>query len=172
MCLLYICAVLPSSYSPIIGKFSNIIRIFCVKHIFKRCGKISTIDRKVYFGKGFNIEIGDYSGIGSHSFLPDNIIIGKYVMMAPEVYIAKNNHQFKEISIPMCFQGMTENKITIIEDDCWIGRRVIMTPGRHIRRGSIVAAGTVLTKDFDEYSILGGNPAKIIKSRKIEDTGK
>ena len=40
-----------------------------------------------------------------------------------------------------------------------------MTPGRHIKKGSIIAAGCVLTKDFDEYSIIGGNPGKIIKKR-------
>lgn len=158
---------LPSSYSPVIGHATNAIRIFCVKQIFRKCGKISTIDRKAYFGKGFGVEIGDYSGIGANCFLPNNIIIGKYVMMAPEVFIANNNHEFVDISTPMCFQGYRESKITIIEDDCWIGRRVIMTPGRHIGKGTIVAAGSVLTKDFDEYSIIGGNPAKLIKKRVI-----
>ena len=86
-------------------------------------------------------------------------------MMAPEVFIAKNNHRFDKTATPMCFQGASENGITIIEDDCWIGRRVIMTPGRHIKKGSIIATGSVLTKDFDEYSIIGGNPAKLIKKR-------
>lgn len=157
---------LPSSYSPIFGKLSNIIRIFCCRRIFKYCGKVSTIDRKAYFGTGCNIEIGDYSGIGERCIIPKNIIIGKYVMMAPEVHIVANNHNFSDISTPMCFQGSPLNPpITIIEDDCWIGVRVIMTPGRHIRKGSIIAAGSVLTKDFSEYSIVGGNPAKLIRSR-------
>ena len=52
-----------------------------------------------------------------------------------------------------------------IEDDVWIGRNVLMTPGRHIAKGSIIAAGCVLTKDFPEYSIIGGNPGKFIRSR-------
>ena len=42
-----------------------------------------------------------------------------------------------------------------------------MTPGRRVRKGSIIAAGSVLTKDFPEYSIVGGNPARLIKSRII-----
>lgn len=157
---------LPGSYTPIFGKLYNSIRIWCVKHIFKKCGKISTIDRKAYFGTGRNIEIGDYSGIGANCIVPNNTIIGKYVMMAPEVHIVANNHNFNDISKPMCFQGSPKNPpITIIEDDCWIGVRVIMTPGRHIKKGTIVAAGSVLTKDFDEYSIVGGNPAKLIRKR-------
>lgn len=157
---------LPGSYTPIFGKLYNSIRIWCVKHIFKKCGKISTIDRKAYFGTGRNIEIGDYSGIGANCIVPNNTIIGKYVMMAPEVHIVANNHNFNDVSKPMCFQGSPKNPpITIIEDDCWIGVRVIMTPGRHIKKGTIVAAGSVLTKDFDEYSIVGGNPAKLIRKR-------
>lgn len=109
--------------------------------------------------------MGDYSGLGSNCFLPHNIKIGKYVMMGPEVYIANGNHRFSDLSQPMCFQGFDESKPTIIEDDCWIGRRVIMTPGRRVASGSVIATGAVLTKDFDSYSIVGGTPAKLIRKR-------
>lgn len=68
-------------------------------------------------------------------------------MMAPEVFIAKNNHRFDKTATPMCFQGASENGITIIEDDCWIGRRVIMTQV-DIKKGSIIANSSILTKDF------------------------
>ena len=157
---------LPGSYTPVFGKLSNSIRIWCVKYIFKKCGKISTIDRRAYFGTGCDIEIGDYSGIGEHCIIPKNTIIGKYVMMAPEVHIVANNHNFNDVSKPMCLQGSPKHPpVTVIEDDCWIGVRVIMTPGRHVKKGTIVAAGAVLTKDFDEYSIIGGNPANLIKKR-------
>lgn len=157
---------LPGSYTPIFGKLYNSIRIWCVKHIFKKCGKISTIDRRAYFGTGRNIEIGDYSGIGANCIVPNNTIIGKYVMMAPEVYIIDNNHISDDINIPMCFQGKTPNKVTIIEDDCWLGARVMIMPGRIIGHGSILAAGAIITKDVQPYSIVGGNPAKLIKKRK------
>ena len=136
-----------------------------MKHIFKRCGNISTINRKAYFGNGKDIEIGDYSGIGANCIVPNNIKIGNYVMMASDVCILNNNHIYSDKSTPMALQGKTENKVTVIEDDCWICTRVIMTPGRHISKGSIVGAGAVVTKDFPEYSIIGGNPAKFIKSR-------
>lgn len=57
------------------------------------------------------------------------------------------------------------NPQTVIEDDCWIGTRVIMTPGRKIGKGSILAAGAIVTKDVEPYSIVGGNPARVIKKR-------
>lgn len=66
----------------------------------------------------------------------------------------------------MMFQGMTVRKTTIIGEDVWIGQNVTMTPGRHIARRSIIAVGCVLTKDFPEYSVVGGNPSKLLKSRK------
>ena len=66
----------------------------------------------------------------------------------------------------MISQGYSEPKQTIIEDDVWIGRNVTFTPRRHVAKGSIVAACTVLCKDFPAYSIIGGNPSKLIKNRK------
>lgn len=158
---------LPSSYSIWGGKFWNMIRIFCCRRIFKYCGKVSTIDRHAYFGNGRNVEIGDYSGIGANCVVPNNIIIKKYVMMAPWVHILSNNHTFSDTEKPMCFQGYTKKETpTIIDDDCWLGTRVILTHGHHIGRGSILAAGAVVTKDVEPYSIVGGNPAKLIKKRK------
>lgn len=159
---------LPNSYLPCLGKFFNAVRILLCKRIFKKCGMVSTINRGVYFGDGRDVEIGDYSGLGLNNHIPNNIKIGKYVMMGPDVYIVGNgeNHCYNRIDIPMCDQGKQIVNSTIIEDDCWIGARVIMTSGRHVSKGSIVAAGTVLTKDFDAFSIVGGNPAQLIKKRK------
>lgn len=167
--IIYYCFAyyLPSSYAPVVGGHFNNIRIFCVKRIFKKCGKISTIDTHAYFGNGREIEIGDGSGIGANNHLPNNIKIGNDVMMGPDIYIVSNNHSFDRIDIPMGKQGIKIAKPTVVEDDCWIGARCILTPGRHVMKGSIIAAGSVLTKDFPEYSIVGGNPAKLIRSRKL-----
>ena len=122
------------------------------------------IERKAYFGTGKSIQIGNNSGLGSNCHVPDDTIIGDNVMMADNCYILSKNHNYSNISIPMCQQGSVK-KQTVIADDVWIGRNVIMTPGRIVAKGTIIAAGTVLTKNFPEYSIVGGNPGKFIKSR-------
>ena len=57
---------LPNSYTMLVGKICNRIRISICRHIFKECGKVSTINRNIYFGKGQDIVIGDYSGIGAN----------------------------------------------------------------------------------------------------------
>ena len=85
--------------------------------------------------------------------------------MAPNCYILPYNHRFDSIEVPMCLQGQVEKKQTVIEDDVWIGRNVTVLPGRHISKGTIVGACCVLTKDFPEYSVVGGNPSRLLKSR-------
>lgn len=62
-------------------------------------------------------------------------------------------------------QGIRKEPPVVIEDDVWIGSNSIIMAGRKIAKGGIVAAGSVVTKDFPEYSIIGGNPARIIRSR-------
>ena len=141
---------LPNSYSTlkIVGKTSNWIRVQLCKQIFKKCGKIETINRKVNFGSGSNIEIGDGSGIGEGAHLPANTIIGNNVMLSRNTFILDRNHRFDRVDIPIVKQGFLPAKQTIIEDDCWIGLRCILTPGRHVSRGTIVGMGSVLTKDY------------------------
>ena len=68
---------LPNSYTPVVGKFCNKLRIFCVKKIFYKCGNISTINRMVDFGNGAFVEIGDHSGLGENCVIPNNIVIKK-----------------------------------------------------------------------------------------------
>ena len=67
---------------------------------------------------------------------------------------------------------MLPPKQTIIEDDVWIGLRTILTPGRHVAKGTIVGMGSVLSKDFPPYSIVGGAPAKLIRNRLADNENK
>lgn len=157
---------LPGSYSFPLGRICKWIRYQCAKRIFLKIGKNVNIERKANFGSGRGIIIGDNSGLGSHCLVPSNTIIGNNVMMGPNCCILPHNHRFDRIDIPMCEQGFSEKKQTTIDDDVWIGRDVTMTPGRHIARGTIIGACCLLTKDFPEFSIIGGNPSKLIKSRK------
>lgn len=156
---------MPASTVPVLGKFFRKLRYLCCKNIFLECGKNVNIERGADFGSGFRLKIGDNSGIGIGCTVPGNIIIGSNVMMGPDCYILSTNHSFENIDIPMIQQGSTIQLDTIIEDDVWIGRQVIFTPGRIVKRGSIIAAGCVLSKNFPEYSIIGGNPSRLLKSR-------
>ena len=156
---------LPNSYARLGGNLSNKIRIALCKVIFKKCGHVRTINRRVDFGSGRNIEMGDESGIGTRTRIPSNTIIGNHVILSRDCLIWAQNHRYDRIDIPINDQGMMPPQQTIIEDDCWIGLRCILTPGRHVSKGTLVAMGSVLSKDFPPYSVIGGAPAKLIKSR-------
>lgn len=158
---------LPQSTTPLLGGVSMKFRYGLAKRIFKLCGKNVNIEKGVNFGWGIYVEIGDYSGLGVNAYVPYNIKIGKNVMMGPECHILSQSHNFDRVDIPMIKQGYKESNggRTIIGDDVWIGRQVTMTPNRHIKDGTIIGACCLLCKDFPAYSIVGGNPSKLIRNR-------
>ncbi|MDO6707166.1 DapH/DapD/GlmU-related protein [Photobacterium sp. 1_MG-2023] len=157
---------LPRNETLVVGLiFLKIRRFFC-SFIFKKSGLNVNINSGAYFGNGNNIQIGSYSSIGERCKIANDTIIGDYVMMAPEVIIFSVNHDFSDIKIPICLQGNQEPKPVLIERDVWIGQRAIILPGVTIGEGAIIAAGSVVTKSVAAYSIVGGNPAKVIKMRK------
>lgn len=156
---------LPHSTVPIVGLPCERLKEFFVKKIFKKCGNNVNVSQRARFGNGKYIEIGDNSSIGMNCKVPNDIIIGEDVMMGPNVTIYGSNHVFERTDIPMRIQGMKKYPPVVIEDDVWIGGHVIIMPGLLIKKGTIIGAGAVVTKNFPEYSIIGGNPAKLLKSR-------
>lgn len=153
---------LPASTSPIkIGQKS--FRRMCGKLILKRCGKKVNIEKGAVFSS--KCELGDFSGIGINAYV-SGAIIGNHVMMGPNCCIYSFNHRHDRIDVTMDVQGAEEERIVRIDDDVWIGSNVIILPGVKIGKGSIIGAGTVVTKDVPEYSVFCGNPGKVVKNRK------
>jgi maltose O-acetyltransferase len=151
---------LPNSYSFLSFGLTNGFRATLCHFIFKKCGKNIIVERGAYFG--YDVEIGDYSSIGTNARLDAaaGIVIGNHVMMAPDVVIVTANHKHDDITRPMTGQGF-ERKPVIIEDDVWIGTRAIILPGVRIGRSSIIGAGAVIAKDVPPFSVAVGNPAQI-----------
>ena len=160
---------LPKSHSKPFGFIAKFLRWFCAKNMFEYVGKNVNIEKGAYFGDGKNIHIGNNSGLGVNSFVPNDIVIGDNVMIGPNFYVLARNHNFSNIEQPIISQGYLERKKTVIEDDVWIGREVLFTPGRVVKKGTIIGARCLLTKDFPEYSIVGGNPSKLIRNRKNQN---
>lgn len=117
---------------------------------------------------GLGLKMGDNSSIGPYSYIGCSgyIEIGNNVMISPRVSIYSENHNFEDIDVPMMDQGVTRSFVKV-EDDCWIAANSIILAGVTIGRGAVVAAGSVVTKDVPPYSVVAGNPAKVIKSREI-----
>jgi acetyltransferase-like isoleucine patch superfamily enzyme len=92
------------------------------------------------------------------------LVIGDNCLIGPNVAILATSHVFDSIDHPITNQGHVGGEI-IIGDDCWICANVTITKDVKIGKGCIIAAGAVVTKDIPDYSIAGGVPAKVIKSR-------
>jgi acetyltransferase-like isoleucine patch superfamily enzyme len=110
--------------------------------------------------------MGEFGFIGYNSWICPNVIMGNYVMIAPECAILGGDHNYNVVGTPIIFSGRpSEIKITNIGHDVWVGYRVTIMAGVTIGQGTIVAAGSVVTKDIAPYSIAAGVPAKVIGNR-------
>lgn len=159
---------LPASYSYAwMGRISKKFRAFVCKYIFHSTGYNVNVEHGAYFGTGRLIKIGNNSGIGVNCHVPADIQIGNDVMMGPEVLIISRNqnHRFDNLDMPMRLQGYRDSPPVVIEDDVFIGARVIVLSGVRIGSGAVIGAGAVVTKDVPSFAICGGNPARIIRYR-------
>ena len=120
-----------------------------------------------------NIHIGDncsvqmntlLTGYGNPGETQGLIKIGNNVRIAPNCMMIAGNHVFDNPDIPICKQGLIYKPITI-EDDVWVAGRVNIMAGVTIGKGSVIAAGSVVTHDVPPYSVVAGCPAKVIKRR-------
>lgn len=146
------------------GMFFSWIRTVLLRGMGCAVGMKCELEPLVDVGLRPNIQIGSYCQINKGAVLR-NVKIGDYVMVAPEVVFLDRFHKTDRVNVPMVLQGIERFEQTVIEDDVWIGQRAIVMPGINIGKGTIVGAGAVVTKDVPAYSVVGGVPAKIIKSR-------
>ena len=111
------------------------------------------------------IKIGSDSLIGEYSVIrgQGGVQIGDRVYTSPFTQIIAVNHVFDDPNRPFIEQGITAEGI-IIEDDVWLGAGVIITDGVRVGKGAVVAAGAVVTKDVPPHTVVGGVPAKPIKT--------
>ncbi|HOS48221.1 MAG TPA: acyltransferase [Bacteroidia bacterium] len=123
----------------------------------------STIEDYTVVNNGMgDVKIGNGVRVGLSNVIIGPVEIGNNIIIAQHVVMSGLNHGYEEINVPIRLQPCTTSKI-IIEDDCWIGANAVITAGVKIGKHSIVAAGSVITKDVPPYSIVGGNPAKLLK---------
>ncbi len=108
---------------------------------------------------------GVHGYMGHGCVICPRVTVGRYVMFGAQVHILGADHRFDLAGTPMVFSGRPELPPTTIEDDVWIGTRAVVFAGTHIGRGSIVAAGAVVTRDVPPYSIVGGVPARVLRAR-------
>lgn len=115
--------------------------------------------------KGF-IRIGDNCTVNPFTILYGHggLTIGNGVRIAAHCVIIPSNHNFHDPDTPIYLQGHNKKGI-VIEDDVWIGANCTILDGVVIGKGSVVAAGSVVNKSVEPYSVVGGVPARVLKQR-------
>ncbi len=144
-----------------------VLKIFCkkIESLWIRCGTC------FYFPE--NISIGKRVAINDSVFLNGygGIEIGNNSGIAYGTALISEDHNIDDPNIPIREQGKVGEKITI-EDNVWIASNCVILKGITIGTGSVVAAGSVVTRSIPPYSIVGGNPARVMRKRKRPDKDK
>jgi acetyltransferase-like isoleucine patch superfamily enzyme len=118
---------------------------------------------------GVGLRIGNNVGISQGAFIQvrGEIIIGSHVMFGPHVSIFSENHDIINTD-KLLLEQPSIRKGVVIEDNVWIGANSTILDGVRIGEGSVVAAGSVVSKDVPSYTVVAGIPAVVIKNRKKE----
>ena len=112
-----------------------------------------------------DVMIGDHTRVGIHNTIIGPVSIGNHVNLAQGITVTALNHNFSDPDKRIDEQGISTAAVHI-GDDVWIGANAVVLPGVTIGSHSVVAAGAVVTKDVPPYTLVGGVPARIIKSLK------
>ena len=153
---------------------------------------IAGYDKEIYVKptiKNPNIIVGDFTYIADsefeshvthhYDFVGDKLIIGKFCQIAADVEFVMNgaNHQMNAVSTfpfymlegwnmkPPAQSDLPYKGDTIIGNDVWIGQNATILPGVHVGDGAIIGANSVVASDVEPYSIVVGNPVKLIRYR-------
>jgi len=124
----------------------------------------------IWIGKTGQIIIGNNVSIGYRGYCLSTapVIIEDGVRIGPDVKILAESKGYDNIDIPINDQDFKESKGIFIGKDSWIGAGAIILDNLKIGEGVVVGAGSVVTKDIPPFSVVAGNPARILKNRKAD----
>lgn len=139
-------------------------RRFILRLFGAEIGKKVIIRPTVRITYPWKVSIGDYSWIGDDVVLYSlgEIEIGENVVISQKSYLCAASHDYLKSDFPIFAKKIT------IKDECWLATDVFVAPGITINKGTVVGSRSSVYKDLPENKICMGNPAKVIRERKIE----
>lgn len=150
--------------------FFHKIRLYNLQSAAKTIGNNVKIGKRFQIGHPERLVIEDFVNVGNDVFInaDGGVTIQSGCVLGPNVTIFSVNHIVSG-SKTLPFDNTNQYKPVIIGNNCWIGAHTFITPGVSIGEGSVVAGGSVVTKSFPSCSLIGGNPAKLIRQLDADD---
>lgn len=149
--------------------------------LYPAMGPNFKIERGAVVGQKELVEIGNHFILGEYASITAGdslgVYIGNHVGIARYSYLRTANHRFDSLDTPIMFQEHDYKTVRfnnkdysiVIEDDVWLGSNVTVVSGTHIGKGSVIAAGSVISGVVPPYSVVVGNPGRRVKSRIVEE---
>ena len=143
----------------------------------RKCGTNPEFKRGSGIGFPELIDIGSNFILGHDALITaghsEGIFIGNNVSLSRGTFVHASNHNIDNVNIPIMEQGTSCSKINfnnknysiVIKDDVWIGSKCILLTGTYLETGCVVSAGSVISGKYEPYSIIAGNPGRVIKKR-------
>jgi acetyltransferase-like isoleucine patch superfamily enzyme len=112
------------------------------------------------------LEIGDgcYIGRFAHINAAHGVVIEDEVLIADRVYVSDIDHEYRRAPEPVISQGVNSKGPVRLKRGCWIGAGAVILPGVTVGAGAVVAANAVVTKDAPDFTVVGGVPARVLKT--------
>lgn len=117
------------------------------------------------------IEIGEGTNIGRRCTISaaNKVKLGNHVLLGPNVFIADTSHEYKNIEVPIMYQGITTiNDRVLIGDNTWIGTNAVIVGNVQIGKGCVIGANSIVNRDIPDYCVAVGSPAKVVKAYDVE----
>lgn len=111
------------------------------------------------------IEVGDGTYIGPFLRLTavGGVTIGSKVLIADRVYLSDSGHVYEDVTRPIRGQGLRTGRRLVIEDGAWVGVGAAIVGNVRIGRNAVVGANAVVTRDVDDFTVVAGNPARVVR---------
>ncbi len=137
-------------------------RTALMKKLFGQMGDSVWLEPPIHMAYGCNTTLGNYVYINFNLTVVDDykVTIGNYVMFGPNVTIAVTGHP---VHPDLRREGGMYALPVVIDDDVWIGCNTVILPGVTIGKGSVIGAGSVVTKDIPANVIAVGNPCGVLR---------
>jgi putative colanic acid biosynthesis acetyltransferase WcaF len=147
-------------YSPF---FARKFRVFLIKMFGGNVDYSCSISRRAKIDYPWNLSMGYQSSISDNSWIycMDKITIGKKCCISKNVFILTGAHSVNSRNFDLI------TKPVYIGDGVWVSTRATILPGIKLSNYTVIGANSVVTRDTEEFDILAGNPAKLIKKRNI-----